>query len=638
MELALSESDRRQRTIDWEWRAEVTLALVCGGLLLAATLLHFGQVAMAHHDLLMLAALVAGAAMPLKETVPSLLDRRIDIDLLMLLAAFGAAWLGEIGEGALLMFLFSGSGALETYTSRRTRQSLEALKSHLATTAVRLRDDGTDETVPVEALAVGDRILIRPGARVPADGTVLAGESTVNQAALTGESLPVLKQPGDQVLGGAMNLQDGALTVEVGRPSSDSTIARMIRLVEEASRNRAKTQVFTDWFGERYTVVVILGVAAAYLVFRYALAQPFDRALYRAMTLLVVASPCALVLATPAALLAAIASAARHGILVKGGGVFEQIAAAKVVVFDKTGTLTTGEPRVEEVIPVNGTSPDEIVRLAASVEHSSEHPLGAAIVREAERRGLALAEATDFQAFTGRGVIAQVEGQEIRVGSRRWFEEGANGVSLCDRTSCPHHDPSECRALVVGAPEAIGLLDLDDTVRESAAPTCEALHRAGLRLAMLTGDGRATANAVAEAVGLDEVRAELLPEDKLAIIKELQESVGPVIMVGDGVNDAPALATAEVGVAMGGIGSDVALETADVVLTTDDLARLPLLVKLAKRATRTVHQNLTVAISVIVMMSVLVLFTDQIRMPVAVLAHEGGTVLVVLNGLRLLRL
>ncbi len=280
------------------------------------------------------------------------------------------------------MFLFSGSGALESFTSRRTRQSIEALKGHLATTAVRLLDDGDDEEVAVEALAVGDRILIRPGARVPADGLVVAGESTVSQAALTGESMPVLKQAGDEVLGGTMNLQDGALTVTVSRPASDSTIARMIRLVEEAEANRAKTQVFTDWFGERYTVVVIVGVALAYLAFRYALALPFERALYRAMTLLVVASPCALVLATPAALLAAIATAARHGILVKGGGVFEQVAKVKVVVFDKTGTLTLGEPRVEEVIPVNGTSPDEIVRLAASVEHRSEHPLAAAIVRK----------------------------------------------------------------------------------------------------------------------------------------------------------------------------------------------------------------------------------------------------------------
>jgi len=634
----LTVSANSTRSDEVTYRAELALAAACGVLLVLASLLGAARVPAPWPDAVMLLALAAGAVMPLKETGPSLLRRRIDIDLLMLLAAFGAAWLGELGEGALLMFLFSGSGALESFTSRRTRQSIEALKGHLATTAVRLLDDGDDEEVAVEALAVGDRILIRPGARVPADGLVVAGESTVSQAALTGESMPVLKQAGDEVLGGTMNLQDGALTVTVSRPASDSTIARMIRLVEEAEANRAKTQVFTDWFGERYTVVVIVGVALAYLAFRYALALPFERALYRAMTLLVVASPCALVLATPAALLAAIATAARHGILVKGGGVFEQVAKVKVVVFDKTGTLTMGKPRVEEVIPVNGTSPDEIVRLAASVEHASEHPLAAAIVREAERRGLALAEATEFQAITGRGVIAAVEGRQIRVGSRRWFEAGSTDGPLCDRVTCPHHDPSECRALVVGAPHAIGLIDLQDTVRPSAAPTCLALHRSGLRLAMLTGDGRAAAAAVATAVGLDEVRAELMPAEKLAIIKEFQTAVGPVMMVGDGVNDAPALATAEVGVAMGGIGSDVALETADVVLTTDDLARLPLLVTLSKRAVRTVHQNLVVAISVIVMMSLLVLLTEQVRMPVAVLAHEGGTVLVVLNGLRLLRL
>ncbi|NUQ01360.1 MAG: cation-translocating P-type ATPase [Armatimonadetes bacterium] len=505
---------------------------------------------------------------------------------------------------------------------------------------MRLLPGGASQEVAVEQLAVGDLVLVRPGARIAADGKVISGESSVDQAALTGESLPVLKQPGDAVMAGSVNLNEGALVVEVSRPASDCTLARMIRLVDEAQHNRAHTQVFTDWFGEHYTRFVILATIVSYFAFRSlgleALGQ--DGALYRAMTLLVVASPCALVLATPAAILAAIASAARHGVLVKGGGCFEDIAAVRVVTFDKTGTLTSGRPRLERLIPLNGVSPDELLRLAASAERNSEHPVATAIVEAARQRGLELVEPTEFRAITGRGVIAQVGERRVIVGSPQLFCQEGFKVPGCPAPECLHRDLEGCRGLVVGTPEPVGRLDVLDSLRDDAPAAVSGLKAAGIgQVAMLTGDNSAAARAVAQAAGVDEVHANLLPAEKLDRLRELRERHGKVMMVGDGVNDAPALAAADVGVAMGGIGSDVALETADVVLTTDDLSRLPFLVALSRRTTRTVAQNLAVAIAVILVMGSLVLFTDGVKLPLAVVAHEGGTVLVILNGLRLLR-
>ncbi len=634
----LSTATQPLQPVGVSFRTEAVLAAACGVLLLAGYGAHALGVPDTIHDGLHLAALAVGSVVPILGTVPQLRAGRIDVDFLMLFAAFGAAYLNQPGEGAILMFLFSGSAALESYTSGRTRRSIEALREHLETEAVRLDADGQTEQVPVEALRLGDRVLIRPGARVPADGVVLSGESSVDQAALTGESLPVVKGPGDTVLTGSINLTDGALTVRVEKEAADSTLARMLRMVEEAERNRARAQVFTDWFGERYTKLVIVGAAAAWLVpvafFRVAWGPAF----YKAMTLLVVASPCALVLATPAAILAAIATAARHGILVKGGASFESVAAARVVVFDKTGTLTLGTPRLECVQSVNGNTEAEVLRIAASAEQPSEHPLAAAIVTAAREAGLSLVQPDSFRSVTGKGVIATIAGEQVLVGSPRLFEAEGLVAPECRDEGCPDRGADGCRALRVSGAGVEGLLDLADGVRPQARSAVAALRRGGIRhVAMLTGDLRSVAERIGDSVGIDHVHAELLPDEKLERLRELRERYGPVIMVGDGVNDAPALAAADVGVAMGGIGSDVALETADVVLTSDDLSRLPILLDLSHRANRIVRQNLIFAISVIVVLVSLTLATDQVRLPLAVLGHEGSTVLVILNGLRLLR-
>lgn len=617
-------------------RTEIALASGCGGLFVAGHLVARRAPELA--AVLWLSALILGAVTPVLDVWPSLRRGRISVELLMLLAAAGAAWIGDLGEGAVLMLLFSTAGVLERLTAGRTRRSLEALKSHLEDTAERLGPEGV-RVVPSETLQPGDHVLIRPGARVPADGRVIDGESSVDEAALTGESLPVVKTVGDTVLSGSVNLPDGALVVEIARPAGESALAKMIRLVDEAQRNRARTQVFTDWFGERYTVLVVLAVMLSLPGFHYLAGRAWPEAFYKAMTLLVTASPCALVLATPSAILAAIACAARHGILVKGGACFEDVARAQVVVFDKTGTLTTGRPRVARVLPLNGAVPREVLRLAAAAERRSEHPLAAAVVAEAERAGVDAPPADSFRAVTGKGVVAEVEGRKVLVGNARLFaDEQADFGPDCPSTECHCVDRSGCHVLRVGTPDAVGVLDITDTVRPEAREAVAALRRAGVRrVALLTGDVAGRAREVAEEAGVDEVHAELLPDEKLNRLEALRRRYGRIVMVGDGVNDAPALAAADVGVAMGGIGSDVALETADVVLTRDDLSRLPLLIQLSRRADRIVRQNLTIAIAVIAGLVSLVLATDSLRMPLAVVAHEGSTLLVILNGLRLLR-
>ncbi len=626
----------RTETFQLSLRAEATLAVGCGLLLAAGSALHLAGGPAPAAGWLHLVALLAGAVAPLVGVVPVLLSRRVDIDLLMLLAAFGAAYLGDVGEGAVLMFLFSSAGALEGFTSHRTRRSIEALRERLDPTAVRM-SDGREVEVAAGELAVGDRILIRPGARVPTDARVLEGESSLDESAITGESMPVVKAPGDLLRAGAVNLADGALTAEVLRPAADSTLARMIRLVEEAQEQKARTQLFTDWFGERYTWVVIAGTL---LCFALPLAFGVDwrASLYRAMTLLVVASPCALVLATPAAILAAISTAARLGVLVKGGAQLEAAARCRVVIFDKTGTLTHGRPQVRQVIALDSLPENEVLRLAASAERYSEHPVGVAVVAEAERRGLVLSEPSEFRSATGRGVAARVDGRPILVGNGRLFDGEGISLAACPNAACPDHGSERCRGLHVGGPEPLGFIDLADSLRPESKAAVAALHRVGIEhVAMLTGDGRHTAEQIAGEVGIDAVHAELLPEDKLRILERCRLEHGPVMMVGDGVNDAPALAAADLGVAMGGIGSDVAIETADVILTSDDLGRLATFLRLAQRAERTVRQNLAVAIGVIATLVLAVLFTDSIRMPLAVVAHEGSTMVVILNGLRLLR-
>ena len=617
------------------------ISLLCGAFLL------FGQVALWQEADKILAtvcfalAILVGGMVPMLEALPSLLRMRPDIESLMVFAALGAWALGEPREGAVLMLLFSGARALEAFAVAKTRHSLRALKEHWEEDCTRLTDDG-EETVPLTELAVGDRVLVRPGERLPLDATVLSGSSSVNEAAITGEPLPVDKSAGDSVYGGTLNLQ-GVLTVRIDTTLGESTLARTIRLLEEAQEQEALTQRVVEWTTERYSTIVLVAtiflLVVPYVYFR----QTLEMTVWRALTLLVVASPCALAVATPSTLFCAITAAAQRGILLKGGGHLEAAAAVRVVCLDKTGTLTKGEPHVTGIHVVPGANEAELLAIAAAVERLSEHPLAKPVVDEARARELPFPEADDFSAVVGRGVQATVGDELIRIGSPTWMTE--LGVSMSDhlrRIEAPLEERGERSLLMAVGDEVVALIAVADTIRPEAAALVRDLKRTGIkRVVMLTGDTRAAAETIARACGVDEVRADLLPEDKLRALEELKQSYGRVIMVGDGVNDAPALARADVGVAMGGIGSDLALESADVVLTTDDLWRLPAFIDLAKKSTRMLLFNLSFALAVICGLVFIVFrgaWTGQtISLIDAVFGHEGSTLFVVFNAMRLLR-
>ncbi|MFF7800017.1 heavy metal translocating P-type ATPase [Streptomyces olivaceus] len=567
-------------------------------------------------------AYAAGGWEPALEGLRALRGKTLDVDLLMIVAALGAASIGQVLDGALLIVIFATSGALEALATARTADSVRGLLDLAPTTATRVRD-GHEETVPTAGLAVGDTVLVRPGERIGADGTVLDGTGEVDQATITGESVPVLKRPGDDVFAGTVN-GTGALRVRVGRDPADSVIARIVTLVEEASRTKAPTQLFIEKIEQRYAVGVVAATLAVFGI-PLALGADLTDALLRAMTFMIVASPCAVVLATMPPLLSAIANAGRHGVLVKSAVAMERLGAIDTAALDKTGTLTEGAPEVTAVRPVSapGSAPrldaDGLLALAASAEHPSEHPLARAIVSAARGRNLPIAAARDFTASPGRGVTALVDGHRVHVG-RADTPEGAETTVRVTRDGT-----------------LLGTLALTDRLRADAAPATAALTAlTGTAPALLTGDHPAAAARVAEATGITDVRADLLPEDKVEAVREGERAGRKVLFVGDGVNDAPALAAAHAGVAMGRAGSDLALEAADAVVVRDELTAVPAVVRLSRRARRLVLQNLVVAGAFI---TVLVLWDliGHLPLPLGVAGHEGSTVLVGLNGLRLLR-
>lgn len=588
-------------------------------------------------------AYAAGGVFGLKAGLESLRQFTIDVDLLMILAALGAALVGAPFEGAMLLFLFSLSNVLQNYALDRTRNAIRSLMELRPEEALVQRGDRT-VTLPLERVRIGDRIIVRPGERIPLDGTVLEGASGVDQSAITGESIPVSKSVGDSVLAGTMNGQ-GSLEVGVTRLAKDSTIAKLIQMVEEAQSEKAATQRFIDKAEQYYALAVILFTAAAIVVPVTLLGESFDEAFYRAMTLMVAASPCAIVISTPATVLSAIANGARRGVLFKGGAYVERAAEIKVVALDKTGTLTEGSPRVTDLIPCGDEHLDEdtLLSIAGAVEMKSEHPLAQAVVAAARERRLELPAANDFLSDTGKGVRANVSGRVIAVGNRRYFaryemvvgdgwhehldrlhEQGKTSVTVAEI-----HDGQRA--------EVLGLIGIADVLRADAADAVRRIKEAGVqRVVMLTGDNRLVGQAIAVQAGVDDFYAELLPEDKLSILKDLAKQYGPVAMVGDGVNDAPALAAADIGLAMGAAGTDVAMETADIVLMADDLGKIPYVIALSKKTRRVLVQNLVFALGMIVVLVTAVLGAT-ITLPLSVIGHEGSTVLVSLNGLRLLR-
>ncbi|MFB7631089.1 heavy metal translocating P-type ATPase [Streptomyces sp. NPDC056149] len=567
----------------------------------------------------------------------ALKDKTLDVDLLMVVAALGAAAIGQVLDGALLIVIFATSGALEAIATARTADSVRGLLDLAPTTATRLTDDGVEEEVPTGQLRVGDTVLVRPGERIGADGRLLDGASDVDQATITGEPLPVAKEAGDEVFAGTLN-GTGALRVEVERDPSDSVIARIVAMVEEASETKAPTQLFIEKVEQRYSlgmVVATLALFAVPLLFGAAV-QP---TLLRAMTFMIVASPCAVVLATMPPLLSAIANAGRHGVLIKSAVVMERLGQIDQVALDKTGTLTEGTPQVTDVRPLTtGLSEEGLLTLAAAAEHPSEHPLARAVVDAARTRGLDIPLATDFASTPGTGVTATVGGQAVAIGNPARLLNGRDGRAERHAAALAEQLAEHGRTVVLvevdGAP--VGALGIADRLRTEAAATVTALGAlTGTAPVLITGDNPRAAAHLAAEVGITDVRAGLLPQEKVSAVRELEAAGGRVLVVGDGVNDAPALAAAHTGIAMGRAGSDLALEAADAVIVRDELATVPAAVALSRRARHLVVQNLVIAAAFITALVIWDL-AGTLPLPLGVAGHEGSTVIVGLNGLRLL--
>ncbi|MFF9624886.1 heavy metal translocating P-type ATPase [Streptomyces griseosporeus] len=571
------------------------------------------------------------------EGLKALREKTLDVDLLMVVAALGAAAIGQVMDGALLIVIFATSGALEALATARTADSVRGLLDLAPATATRVGADGSEENVAVEQLSVGDTILVRPGERIGADGRVLDGASDVDQATITGEPLPVAKEKGDEVFAGTLN-GTGALRVRVERDTSDTVIARIVRMVEEASETKAPTQLFIEKVEQRYSLGMVAATPAVFLV-PLAFGAALTDSLLRAMTFMIVASPCAVVLATMPPLLSAIANAGRHGVLVKSAVVMERLGQVDAVALDKTGTLTEGTPRVTDLRALAGTSPDELLVLAAAAERPSEHPLGRAVVDAAHERGLALPVAEHFDSTPGVGVTATVDGRVVAVGAPTRLLLGATDADSARAAvlAAGLEDGGRTAVLVSvdGAP--VGVLGIADRLRPDAAATVASLTAlTGTAPSLLTGDNPRAAARLAAEVGIEDVRAGLLPQHKVGAVREWADAGRKVMVVGDGVNDAPALAAAHTGVAMGRAGSDLALETADAVIVRDELAAVPAVIALSRRARKLVVQNLVVA-GVFIAGLVIWDLVGNLPLPLGVAGHEGSTVIVGLNGLRLLR-
>ncbi|MFE7757552.1 heavy metal translocating P-type ATPase [Streptomyces sp. NPDC057418] len=581
------------------------------------------------------AVYVTGGWEPGWEGLKALKDKTLDVDLLMVVAALGAAAIGQVLDGALLIVIFATSGALEAIATARTADSVRGLLDLAPLTAARLLPGGVEENVPADSLAVGDTILVRPGERVAADGKVLHGSSDIDQATITGEPLPVAKSPGDEVFAGTVN-GTGALRVRVERDPADSVIARIVKMVGEASGTKAPTQLFIEKIEQRYSIGMVIATLAVFTI-PLAFGSALQPALLRAMTFMIVASPCAVVLSTMPPLLSAIANAGRHGVLAKSAVVMERLGQVDAVALDKTGTLTEGTPRVADIRPEPGSGLDEngLLALAAAAEHPSEHPLARAVVRAARERGLALAEVTDFASAPGAGITATIGGRTVQVGSpARLVPTGGPDTGGVVRAL---EDRGRTAVLVLRDGGPVGVLGVADRLRPDAKATVAALSElTGRAPVLLTGDNERAARHLAAEAGITEVRAGLLPQDKAAVVKEWEAAGRRVLVVGDGVNDAPALAAAYIGIAMGKAGSDLALETADAVVVRDELATIPAVVALSRRARRLVVQNLVIAGAFITALVAWDLI-GTLPLPLGVAGHEGSTVIVGLNGLRLLR-
>jgi Cd2+/Zn2+-exporting ATPase len=626
---------RSEKTVTdiWARHGAAMSAAICAVLTLLAW--HFGEQGLTALEVpLYLTAYFIGGYRKAREGLQTLIkERDLDVDLLMIVAAVGAASIGYWQDGAILIFIFSLSGALEGYTTEKTNNDIRSIMKLRPETALVLRGNtGSEERVRVEKLQPGDLVLVKPGERIPADGKVRQGYSSVDQASITGESIPVDKASGDEVFAGTIN-GHGALTIEVTKPAEVTLLARIIRLVQEAQSEMPPSQLFVEKFERIYVRVVVAAALLLLVIPPYTFGWTWDKTVYRTMIFLVVASPCALVASIMPAILSGISNGARKGILFKGGVHLENIGDVKLVAFDKTGTLTEGKPAVTNIVPLLSQSEDELLRLTAALEILSEHPIAKAIVQAAKERGLELPPAAELQAIPGVGVHGLVDQKEFLIGHldclHNLSEEHCQLVKQLEQQG-------KTVIYVQSQHRLIGLLAIQDTLRPQARNAIKALHRMGIGVAMLTGDNSATARAIGRQAGVDWIYADLFPEQKMEIVKKLAAAHGKIAMVGDGVNDAPALATAGVGIAMGAAGTDVALETANVVLMADDIEKVAAAIELGRRTKKIVKQNIIFAMGVVLLL-VAGTFLDNVNLPFGVIGHEGSTLLVIANGLRLLR-
>ena len=561
----------------------------------------------------------------------------LDMNFLMTIASIGAVAIGQYAEGAAVVFLFAVSLVLESLSMDRTRKAIRSLLRLSPSTATVLRNGG-ETALPVDEIAVGEIVIVRPGERIGVDGEVVKGHSTVDEAPITGESMPISKLRDDPVYAGSFN-QRGSLQVRATKRATDSAIARMIHLVEDAQSKKAPSQSFVEQFAHYYTPAVFGLAIALALVPPIVFDALFSEWFYRALVLLVIACPCALVISTPVTLVSALTNAAWHGVLIKGGKHLEMLSRVRAIAFDKTGTLTEGHPVVTDIVTLDALTSTEMLRIAAAAELQSEHHLADALLRKAEEEGISLSDVRteDFSSITGKGIRTKVNGTSYIIGNHQLMEELRVCTPAVEKVLFDLERDGKTVVIVSDERQVLGVIAIADRVRQESGSTVAALHKLGVRhVVLLTGDNTGTAAAVARMLRVDELKAELLPEDKLSVVKQLQSRWGTVAMVGDGVNDAPALAAADIGIAMGGIGSDTALETADVVLMADNIAKVPYGILLGKKTLRIVKQNISLALltkGVFITLGVFGLSSLWL----AILADDGAALLVILNGLRLLR-
>lgn len=625
----------------WQSNRKVIRVTAAGLLMAAGWVLYVGNAA-PYGQIAFLASILLGSYNVALRGARNLLRFEFDMNVLMTVAVTGAVLLGQWEEATVVAFLFAISEMLESYSMEKARQSIRSLMEIAPKEASVIRD-GQEIVVPVEELLVGDELIVRPGEKIPIDGTIEYGSTTIHEAAITGESMPAEKTVGDSVFAGTLN-QQGAIRLRVTKLVQDTAIAKIIHLVEEAQTERAPAQAFVDKFARVYTPTVILLAVLVAVIPALWLGGSWQHWIYEALALLVVACPCALVVSTPVAIVTAIGTAAKHGVLIKGGIYLEQAATLNAVAFDKTGTLTKGEPEVTEIVPLQ-TEQDsslgqldenELLRIAAGLESLSEHPLAKAIIRKAQEKGLQLQAPEEFAAIPGKGACGTIGGTKFYVGNTRLFSE-LSGTEEQVPEAVRLQQEGKTVMLVGTDKHLLGVLAVADKIRDESRSSIERLKATGIeKTVLLTGDNKQTAAAIAKQAGVDEYYGELLPEDKLEHVKQLRMQYRQTAMVGDGINDAPALAAASLGIAMGGAGTDTALETADVVLMGDDLSKLPYTVDLCKAALRVIKQN--IAFSLIVkLIAVLLVFPGWLTLWMAILADMGATIAVTINGLRLLR-